>query len=132
MFFIQNQTIVIKPKCLKAKKYQTLVDLGGVHPVHTPSYRSRFFHFDMQNFWNVAASGVHGPPYDIHAPPTGNPGSATAKHQIFTWKLANFHQNPYINETNINFTYNLDTRKNDLSAKPHVWYEKATRKVKDR
>ena len=32
----------------------------------------------MQNFWNVAASGVHGPLYEVHAPPTGNPGSATA------------------------------------------------------
>ena len=43
-----------------------------------PPYGSRFFRFDMQNFWNVAASGVHGPPYEVHAPPTGNPGSATA------------------------------------------------------
>ena len=24
----------------------------------------------MQNFWNVAASGVHSPPYEVHAPPT--------------------------------------------------------------
>ena len=42
-----------------------------------PPYGSRFFHFDMQNFQNIAASGVHGPPYEVHAPPTGNPGSAT-------------------------------------------------------
>ena len=28
-----------------------------------PPYGSRFFRFDMQNFRNVAASGVHGPPY---------------------------------------------------------------------
>ena len=27
-----------------------------------PPYGSRFFHFDMQNFRNVAASGVHSPP----------------------------------------------------------------------
>ena len=33
-----------------------------------PPYGSRFFHFDMQNFQNVAASGVHGPPYEVHAP----------------------------------------------------------------
>ena len=33
------------------------------------------------------------------------------KHQIFTWKLANFCQYPYINETNMNFTYTLDTYK---------------------
>ena len=37
-----------------------------------PPYGSRLFRFDIQNFRNVAASGVH-------APPTGNPGSATAK-----------------------------------------------------
>ena len=49
----------------------------GAHPAHAPPYRSRFFHFDMQNFQNVATSGVHGPPYEVHAPPTGNPGSAT-------------------------------------------------------
>ena len=42
-----------------------------------PPYRSRFFHFNMQNFQNVAALGVHSPPYEVHAPPTGNPGSAT-------------------------------------------------------
>ena len=42
-----------------------------------PPYGSRFFCFDMQNFRNVAASGVHGSPYEVHAPPTGNPGSAT-------------------------------------------------------
>ena len=54
-----------------------LADLGGGTPGTRPPYGSRFFRFDMQNFWNVAASGVHGPPYEVHAPPTGNPGSAT-------------------------------------------------------
>ena len=33
-----------------------------------PPHGSRFFRFDMQNFRNVAASGVHGPPYEVHAP----------------------------------------------------------------
>ena len=31
----------------------------------------------MQNFRNVATSGVHGPPTRSTPPPTGNPGSAT-------------------------------------------------------
>ena len=53
-----------------------LADLRGA-PGARPPYGSRFFRFDMQNFRNVAASGVHGPPYEVHAPPTGNPGSAT-------------------------------------------------------
>ena len=42
---------------------------------------SRFFHFDIQIFWNVAASGV-GAPTRL-APPTGNPGSVTVKPCIF-------------------------------------------------
>ena len=41
----------------------------GVHLAHAPPYRSRFFHFDMQNFQNVATLGVYGPPYEVHAPP---------------------------------------------------------------
>ena len=49
---------------------------GGA-PGARPPYGSRFFRFDMQNFRNIAALGVHGPPYEVHAPPKGNPGSAT-------------------------------------------------------
>ena len=57
----------------------SLADLGGgARPARAPPYGSRFFHFDMQNFRNVAASGVHSLPYEVHAPPTGNPGSTTA------------------------------------------------------
>ena len=52
----------------------SLADLGGV-PGARP-LGSRFFRFDIQNFQNVTASGVHAPP-EVHAPPTGNPGSAT-------------------------------------------------------
>ena len=44
---------------------------GGGRPARAPPYGSRFFRFDMQNFWNIAASGVHGPPYEVHAPPYG-------------------------------------------------------------
>ena len=40
---------------------------GGA-PGARPPYGSRFFHFDMQNFRNIAASGVHSPPYKVHAP----------------------------------------------------------------
>ena len=48
----------------------SLADLrGGGRPARAPPpYGSRFFRFDMQNFRNVAASGVHGPPYEVHAP----------------------------------------------------------------
>ena len=49
--------------------YNTLADLGGAPGTHPPPpYGCRFFCFDMQNFWNIAASGVHGPPYEVHAP----------------------------------------------------------------
>ena len=54
----------------------TVADPGG-RCRRAPPYGSRFFHFDIQIFRNVAASGV-GPP-----PPTGNPGSATE------WKYFN-------------------------------------------
>ena len=47
----------------------------GVRPL-----RARFFRFDIQILRNVAALGVHAPPYEVHAPPTGNPGSATASY----------------------------------------------------
>ena len=61
----------------------SLADLGGARPARAPPYGSRFFRFDMQNFWNVAASGVHGPPVrGPRPPPTGNPGSATDGHPI--------------------------------------------------
>ena len=33
-----------------------------------PPLRSQFFHFDIQNFRNVTASGVHTPSYEVHAP----------------------------------------------------------------
>ena len=62
--------------CMEKSAIGLCTIIGGARP--PPPYGSRFFRFDMQNFRNVAASGVHGPPYEIHAPPpTGNPGSAT-------------------------------------------------------
>ena len=61
-----------------------MADLGGVRPARTPPYGSRFFRFDMQNFRNVAALGVHGPPVRGPRPPMGNPGSAT---ENYTWKF---------------------------------------------
>ena len=48
----------------------TLADLGSVPGARPPPQGSRFFRFDILNFRNVTASGVH-------VPPTGNPGSAT-------------------------------------------------------
>ena len=52
--------------------------IQGAPPARAPPYRSRFFRFDIQIFRNIAASGVGVPPYEVGAPPTGNPGSATA------------------------------------------------------
>ena len=49
---------------MKSSTY-SLADLGGARP----PYGSRFFRFDIQNFWNVPASGVHAPLYEVHAPP---------------------------------------------------------------
>ena len=45
----------------KFKAYPSLADVRGT-PGVPPTYRSRFFHFEMQNFRNVATLGVHGPP----------------------------------------------------------------------
>ena len=69
---------VFTDKLMKGKNL--LMTIGGSRgcvPSMCPPYGSRFFCFDMQNFWNVAASGVHSPPYEVHTPPMGNPGSAT-------------------------------------------------------
>ena len=43
---------------------------------------SRFFRFDIQNVRNLTASGVHAPSNEVHAPPMGNPGSATVTGSI--------------------------------------------------
>ena len=48
----------------------TLVDAR-----RTPPQGSRFFRFDIQNFRNVTASGVHAPPMRSTPPLRGNPGS---------------------------------------------------------
>ena len=57
--------------------FSPLVDLGG-HAQHMPPPMGPDFHFDMQNFWNVGhLGGSTAPPYEVHCPPTGNPGSAT-------------------------------------------------------
>ena len=47
-----------------------------------PPYGARFFHFDIQIFRNVAASGVGAPPLRGRRPPMGNPGSATGNDAI--------------------------------------------------
>ena len=57
--------------------------IQGAPPARAPQ-GSRFFHFDIQILWNVAASGVARPPTRL-APPTGNPGSATVNvHIMYT------------------------------------------------
>ena len=64
-----------------------LADLGGGAPGARPPYGSRFFRFDMQNFWNVATSGVHGPPYEVHAPPYGK---SWIRHCIVLWLSSSY------------------------------------------
>ena len=49
---------------------------GGAAGTRPPPQGSRFFCFDIQNFRNIAASGV-GTPLRGWRPPMGNPGSAT-------------------------------------------------------
>ena len=39
-------------------------------PDARPPQGSKFFRFDIQNFQNVTALGVHVPPYEVHAPPS--------------------------------------------------------------
>ena len=58
------------------KPLNSVADPGGCRRRAPPPQGSRFFRFDIQNFRNVAASGVGAPPYEVGAPPTGNPGSA--------------------------------------------------------
>ena len=54
---------------LKIINMQIIGRSRGGAPGARPPYGSRFFRFDMQNFRNVATSGVHGPPpYEVHAP----------------------------------------------------------------
>ena len=83
----------------------TLADLGGrARHAPPPPTGPDFFRFDMQNFWNIATSGVHGPPYEVHDPPTGNPGSATVvdlPNQLW-WagrlKFTYFYINTYLSQ----------------------------------
>ena len=54
-------------RCISFLWVRPLADLGGAHPAHAPQ-GSQFFRFDIQNFRNVTASGVHTPRYEVHAP----------------------------------------------------------------
>ena len=56
--------------------WQLHLYIGGSKGGRAPQ-GSRFFRFDIQNFRNVTASGVHAPLRGPR-PPTGNPGMGTA------------------------------------------------------
>ena len=58
---------------------------GGVCWAHAPPYRTKFFRFHI-HFCRKA------PTSEVHAPPTGNPGSATAKDIELHHKYDKFHQ----------------------------------------
>ena len=48
-----------------------MADPGGAPPARAPPHGSRFFHFDIQIFRNIAASGVGAPPTRSAPPPYG-------------------------------------------------------------
>ena len=56
-----------------------LVDLGVVPSTRPPNCPDSFC-YDIPNFGNVTALGVHAPPPMRFSPPMGNPGSATGCH----------------------------------------------------
>ena len=76
---------------------------GGA-PGARPPYGSRFFCFDMQNFRNVATSGVPRPPVrGPRPPPTGNSGSATAIYFDIITIVSENMQIQNVNQFNIVF-----------------------------
>ena len=63
--------------------YLALADLGGAHPAHAPPPpRDPILSFWHTNFMKRSCLGSPRPPYEVHAPPTGNPGSATALYSV--------------------------------------------------
>ena len=54
----------------------SVVDLGGVHPVHMPPLRPKIFSISCSFWENLTKSYVGAPPRGSVPPPTGNPGSA--------------------------------------------------------
>ena len=88
----KTYVIVILYKFFRKMRF-TVADPGGVPPVRTPlppPQGSRFFHFDIQNFRNVAASGV-GAPLRGWRPPYGKSWirrwfRLVIKHRSFVYK----------------------------------------------
>ena len=52
--------------------------IQGVPPARTPPLRVQILSFWHTNFSKCSHLGSWRPPYEVGAPPTGNPGSATA------------------------------------------------------
>ena len=61
----------------------TVADPGwGVPPARAPPLRVQVLSFWHTNFSKQSHLGSWCPPYEVGAPPTGNPGSAAANHVI--------------------------------------------------
>ena len=70
IFVLQTLSLILNT-CM------SLVDLGGACQVHATPYGTQFFHFSIHFHQKAPTSEGHAPQW-VHAPPMGNPGSATA------------------------------------------------------
>ena len=62
--FLELQMLILSGYCVKTVIHW---QIQGVPPVHAPQ-GSRFFSFDIQNFQNIATSGVGALVYEVGAP----------------------------------------------------------------
>ena len=61
----------------------------GAHPARAPP-RDPILSFWHTNFTKCSCLGSPRPPYEVHTPPTGNPGSATVLVYSYTLQKAKF------------------------------------------
>ena len=68
----------------------SLADLGGRNRCAAP-LRDPILLFWHTNFMKRSRLGSPRPPYEVHVPPTGNPGSATATDALYSIKVVNLN-----------------------------------------